>query len=53
MAHRSLAVDSAIEAPEVPGVRFHNACTWRGRGLAIHVLNQRSGGPGNPSQLVD
>jgi hypothetical protein len=45
LRNRSLVVDSATEAPEILGVKFQNACTWRGRGSAIHVLNQHSGGP--------
>ncbi len=49
--HGGITVDSAIEAPDVPGVKIHHALTFRGGGSVSHVLNNRSGGGGNPSRL--
>jgi hypothetical protein len=50
---RDITVDSAFEAPEREGIRFHHALSFTGRGNVIHVLNQRKGRPGNPSRLED
>lgn len=51
--HGDITVDSAIEAPEVPGIQLHHLLTFQGRGKVLHVLNQRSGLPGNPSRLTE
>lgn len=51
--HRDITADSAIEAPEGPGIKLHHLFTFTGRGSVLHVLNERSGLPGNPSRLPE
>jgi hypothetical protein len=46
-----IIVDSAIQAPDAPGIKMHHLLTFGGRGSVIHVINDRSGSGGNPSRL--
>ena len=50
---RRIVADSGIQAPEVPGVKFHNALVYNGSGFIRYVINKRAGGRGNPSRLVE
>jgi hypothetical protein len=49
--NKGIVVDSAIECPETPGVKFHNVCTFHGGGSAAAIINNRKGGGGNPTRI--